>query len=112
MTGADVPATAREAREAAFPRCPTPCDDDCEQACHEVHEVPSHRDHNPETCVAAIVAAARQAGWAAALEWAAQQADGLKFRLYRPAKDGPGGGTHALDVVPAGELLKRLGGGA
>jgi hypothetical protein len=34
-------------------RCPTPCDDDCEvgpRGCHEVHDVPSHRSHDPEEC--------------------------------------------------------------
>lgn len=44
---------------AAFPGCPTACDSDCEQACHEVHDVPSRREHYPETCVGTIVAAAR-----------------------------------------------------
>lgn len=40
-----------------YPRCPTPCDDECEQPCHEVH-LPRHkRDHNPDGCMAAIVAA-------------------------------------------------------
>jgi hypothetical protein len=42
----------------ALPCCPTPCDADCEQACHEVHDVTYKREHNPETCVGAIVAAA------------------------------------------------------
>jgi hypothetical protein len=28
--------------------CPTPCDDDCEADCHELHQVPRRRDHNPE----------------------------------------------------------------
>jgi hypothetical protein len=46
---------------AALPRCPTPCDADCEQACHEVHDVPSHREHNPESCVATVIAAAATA---------------------------------------------------
>jgi hypothetical protein len=46
---------------AALPRCPTPCDADCEQACHEVHDVPSHREHYPESCVATVIAAAAAA---------------------------------------------------
>ncbi len=51
-------AAAPHIRPAAFPRCPAPCDDDCEQPCHEVHLVPWKRGHNPETCVGTIVAAA------------------------------------------------------
>lgn len=42
-----------------FPRCPTHCDDFCEQPCHEVHDLPPKRDHDPEVCVGSIVAAAR-----------------------------------------------------
>lgn len=45
---------------------------------------------------------------AAAVERCAGLAGSLKFRLYRPAADGPGGGTQALDVVPLSELLDRL----
>lgn len=36
-------------------RCPTPCDGDCEingWGCHECHDVPSHREHDPEACEA------------------------------------------------------------
>jgi hypothetical protein len=42
----------------ASPCCPTPCDPDCEQPCHEVHQVSWKRDHDPEVCVGSIVAAA------------------------------------------------------
>jgi hypothetical protein len=34
-------------------RCPTPCDPDCEinaHGCHETHDVPSHREHDPTDC--------------------------------------------------------------
>jgi hypothetical protein len=30
--------------------CPTPCDDDCEAACHEWHYVHWKREHNPQAC--------------------------------------------------------------
>lgn len=30
--------------------CPTPCDDDCEALCHEGHQVPWKREHDPEHC--------------------------------------------------------------
>jgi len=44
---------------AAPPRCPTECDTDCAVPCHEAHQMPWKRDHNPEACVATIVAAAQ-----------------------------------------------------
>lgn len=31
-------------------KCPTPCDDDCEAACHEAHLAPRLRDHDPDEC--------------------------------------------------------------
>lgn len=37
-----------------LPPCPTPCDADCElgaDGCHEAHEVPSHRGHQPHGCL-------------------------------------------------------------
>lgn len=36
----------RLAAEARQP-CPTPCDPDCDAACHEVHQPPRKRDHQP-----------------------------------------------------------------
>lgn len=30
--------------------CPTPCDPDCPEPCHEVHEVKWKRTHDPATC--------------------------------------------------------------
>ena len=30
--------------------CPTPCDDDCEVICHEVHLLRRFRDHDPGAC--------------------------------------------------------------
>ena len=33
--------------------CPTPCDTDCEingWGCHEAHDVPPHREHDPAGC--------------------------------------------------------------
>jgi hypothetical protein len=46
---------------AAAPyRCPTSCDDDCEingWGCHEAHDVPSHREHDPGACEAQMLAA-------------------------------------------------------
>lgn len=50
---------------ASLPRCPTPCDDDCEQACHEVHRIRRRREHYPETCVATLATAAADQGAAA-----------------------------------------------
>lgn len=41
-------------------RCPTPCDEDCEISgwgCHECHDVPSHRGHDPGACEARMLAA-------------------------------------------------------
>jgi hypothetical protein len=29
--------------------CPTPCDDDCEAECHELHQVSWKRTHTPES---------------------------------------------------------------
>jgi hypothetical protein len=49
--------------------CPSPCDEDCElrpDGCHEEHDVPSHRAHNPFQCseirlaIAAAVTAERE----------------------------------------------------
>jgi hypothetical protein len=49
--------------------CPSPCDDDCElrpDGCHEEHDVPSHRAHNPFQCseirlaIAAAITAERE----------------------------------------------------
>lgn len=56
-------------RWLAAVECPSPCDDDCElrpDGCHEEHDVPSHRAHNPFQCseirlaIAAAVAAERE----------------------------------------------------
>ena len=44
----------------ALYRCPTLCDDDCEingRGCHEAHDVPSHREHDPGACEAQALAA-------------------------------------------------------
>lgn len=32
--------------------CPTPCDTDCAQLCHEIHTVRSRRGHQPRDCPA------------------------------------------------------------
>lgn len=32
-------------------RCPTPCDPDCDVACHEVHAVTEKRDHDVRECI-------------------------------------------------------------
>lgn len=92
MTGADVPAAAREAADLA------------EAAWYE----DPANGLWPDAGVQAWAHKLAQDLFAAGVQWAAQQADGLKFRLYRPAKDGPGGGTHALDVIPAHELASLL----
>ena len=47
-----------EVAAAEHYRCPTSCDADCEQACHEVHVPKWEREHYPETCAASIAAAA------------------------------------------------------
>jgi hypothetical protein len=49
---------ACDAERDRLQACPTPCDPDCEQACHEVHDIPSKRDHDPEECRARIIAEA------------------------------------------------------
>jgi hypothetical protein len=50
--------------------CPTPCDTDCEVngwGCHEAHDVPGHRAHDPGACEARQLAANLRnlidAGW-------------------------------------------------
>lgn len=57
------------APDETLPPCPTPCDDDCEldpDGCHESHQVPWKRVHQPEGCqeirhaIAAAVAAERE----------------------------------------------------
>lgn len=60
LTGA-AEAAAPALRAQSFPRCPTECDTDCAVPCHEVHQMPWKRDHNPEVCVATIVSAATAA---------------------------------------------------
>lgn len=50
---------ADERKRAAC--CPTGCDTDCEQVCHEAHQVVFKRDHDPEVCKAAVVGAAVEA---------------------------------------------------
>lgn len=43
----------------ALYRCPTHCDEDCEingWGCHECHDIPSHREHDPEACEARMLA--------------------------------------------------------
>jgi hypothetical protein len=50
--------------DLTLPPCPTPCDDDCELnpgGCHEEHEVPSHRGHQPHGCHEIRVAMAEYA---------------------------------------------------
>lgn len=40
-------------------RCPTSCDEDCEingWGCHECHDIPAHREHDPEACEARMLA--------------------------------------------------------
>lgn len=32
--------------------CPTGCDDDCEDVCHSVHDIPQRREHEYEDCPA------------------------------------------------------------
>lgn len=51
-------------------RCPTSCDDDCEingWGCHEAHDVPTHREHDPGACEARTLEASLrwllEAGW-------------------------------------------------
>jgi len=39
-----------DARAVVLQRCPTSCDDDCEQPCHEVHQVRYKWTHNPDHC--------------------------------------------------------------
>jgi hypothetical protein len=52
-------------------RCPTSCDEDCEingWGCHECHDVPSHREHEPEACEARMLAGNLRALWDAGHE--------------------------------------------
>jgi len=73
-----------------LPQCPTPCDDDCElrpDGCHEEHQVPGKRGHQPHGCqdirVAIGAAAARAA--AAEREQAVRQAlENERQRMREP----------------------------
>ena len=54
-----------------LPQCPTPCDDDCElrpDGCHEEHQVPWKRGHQPYGCQDIRVAIGAAAARAAAAE--------------------------------------------
>lgn len=63
--------------------CPTPCDADCEQLCHEVHDIPSHQDHDPEHCRATQLGAARAAERECIIQLALQEAD--ENSMWAPA---------------------------
>lgn len=41
---------AATSAEADLWTCPTPCDPDCEAACHEVHKPAGKREHDPDQC--------------------------------------------------------------
>lgn len=38
----------RDAPDGAQQQCPTACDPDCDAACHELHQPPRKRDHQPD----------------------------------------------------------------
>jgi hypothetical protein len=71
-----------------FPRCPTPCDPDCEQPCHEVHDVASHREHDPTVCVATLLTAAQVEGAEAERERIRQLAIEVDAFYDAPCPDG------------------------
>jgi hypothetical protein len=60
MLEAAMPAIREDERDR-LQACPTLCDPDCEQLCHEVHDIPRRRDHDPETCRATEIGAAVRA---------------------------------------------------
>jgi hypothetical protein len=45
-------ALLRQVRDEAV--CPYPCDGDCGEACHSVHQVFQHRSHQPVACPSRI----------------------------------------------------------
>lgn len=44
------------------PRCPTPCDDDCEAVCHEAHAADFKRCHDPVECEDIVLQHQRKLG--------------------------------------------------
>lgn len=42
--------TKADVERLAEARCPTLCDPDCDEPCHEVHVVRWRRDHEPGEC--------------------------------------------------------------
>jgi hypothetical protein len=81
--------------DLTLPPCPTPCDDDCElnpDGCHESHEVPSHRGHQPHGCHEIRVAIA---GWVAVeRERIARLAEKVDAFYDAPCPDGVQGCIH------------------
>jgi hypothetical protein len=35
--------------------CPSECDDDCETPCHEAHQIPTRRQHEPQVCPGVLI---------------------------------------------------------
>lgn len=97
-----------EPLSASLPPCPTPCDDDCElgpDGCHESHQMPWKRGHQPWACediqraIGATVAAER--------ERVAQLLDRKRAVFCRPC-DGEVC-DYSDELAPASELVR--GGG-
>jgi hypothetical protein len=50
--------------------CPTRCDPDCTDPCHEAHAIPRKRDHDPADCPSSAPDAGLREQYAAAIEYA------------------------------------------
>jgi hypothetical protein len=84
------------------PRCPTPCDGDCEQPCHEVHVPTWKREHNPEACVGTMADAIRAAERARCATVLAHLSP-LDFLRAHGLE--PGAGTGRVLVAAAAHIL-------
>jgi hypothetical protein len=103
-----------EAKAASQPyRCPTPCDDDCEingWGCHEGHQVPTRRDHDPGACEALMLAGNLRwlidAGWRVALCRYEDRDAGLLDPFFA-ALTSPRENMHVQDGVSPGDALAK-----
>lgn len=65
------------------PVCPTVCDNDCEELCHEAHEVDFKKDHRPDLCVKTIETF-RTTSW---LKWSPAMHRGYMAALERSERE-------------------------
>jgi hypothetical protein len=95
-------------RAEAFPRCPTPCDGDCEQACHEVHQPPGKRAHYPDDCIAALVAAVAADAVAGERQRIREGLAALTVPFVRPGRGTGMAHDETIRVIRLGKLNELL----